>query len=66
MDNQHVFTFGMGQQHEGGYHIIEAEDSKQARDKMFERFGEKWSMHYCPPNAKKDAGVERFNLKEVV
>ena len=31
MDNKHIFTFGMGQAHEGCYHVIEASDLEQAR-----------------------------------
>lgn len=66
MDNKHIFTFGMGQVHEGCYHVIEASSIEQARAEMFRRFDDNWSMHYCPPNAAEKAGVERFNLKEIV
>lgn len=40
------FTFGIGQTNQGRYVIIRAEDSGSARDKMFEEFGNKWSMQY--------------------
>lgn len=56
------FTFGFGQPRENCYHAIEAEDSGKARDKMFERFGAKWSMQYDSAEA---AGVEKYNLKEI-
>lgn len=56
------FTFGFGQPHENCYHVIEAENSNEARNKMFERFGKKWSFQYDSAEA---AGVERFNLREI-
>lgn len=56
------FTFGFGHLHENGYHVIEAEDSEAARKEMFHRFGEKWSMQY---DSAEEAGVERFNLRQV-
>jgi hypothetical protein len=56
------FTFGIGQPHENCYHVIEAENSEQARKKMFERFGSQWSMQY---NSAEDAGVQEYNLKEI-
>lgn len=56
------FTFGFGQLYEHCYHVIEANDSNEARKKMFQRFGNKWSMQY---DSAKEAGVERFNLKEI-
>lgn len=56
------FTFGFGQLHEGGYHVIETKNSEDARDEMFKRFGTKWSMQY---DSAEEAGVERFNLREI-
>ena len=56
------FTFGFGQPHENCYHAIEANSSDEARKKMFERFGAKWSMQY---DSAEQAGVERFNLQEI-
>ena len=56
------FTFGCGQPHENCYHVIEAENSNEARKKMFERFGTKWAMQY---DSAEDAGVEEFNLTEI-
>lgn len=58
----YYFTFGCGQVHAGCYHAIEAEDSSAARDEMFEKFGDKWSMMYDSAEA---AGVERFNLRRI-
>lgn len=55
------FTFGCGQAYAGYYHVINGTFS-EARDKMFERFGPKWSMQY---GSAEDAGVDRFNLKEL-
>lgn len=57
-----VFTFGFEQPHENGYHVIKATHWGEARLKMCERFGTKWSMQY---ESREAAGVERFNLKEV-
>jgi len=39
------FTFGSGQVHDGRYVVIEG-TSSEARAKMFEMFGEEWSMQY--------------------
>jgi hypothetical protein len=59
---KYYFTFGFSQPHEGGYHVIEAEDSAKAREEMFRKFGEKWAFQYDSAEA---AGVERWNLREV-
>ena len=40
------FTFGAGQQNEGCYTVIEAEDWSSARNQMNQRFGNKWSFQY--------------------
>ena len=56
------FTVGFGQPREGGYHVIEAEDSGEARKQMFRNFGDKWSMQY---DSAEEAGVEKFNLREI-
>lgn len=55
------FTFGCNQAHEGYYHVING-TKDEAREKMFQRFGAKWSMMYESAEA---AGVKRFNLKEL-
>lgn len=60
--SKYYFTFGFGQVHENGYHIIEAENSAKAREKMFRKFGDKWSMQYDSAEA---AGVEKFHLREI-
>ncbi len=56
------FTFGFGQLHANCYHVIVAEDSNSARVEMFRKFGKKWSMQY---ESAKEAGVEKFNLREI-
>ena len=56
------FTFGFGQLHEKCYHVIKAENSTEARAKMFERFSDKWSMQY---DSAKAAGVDKWNLTEI-
>jgi len=57
-----IFTFGFGQQFEGGYHIVFAETKDECRKKMFKRFGRKWSAQY---NTKEEAGVKKYNLREI-
>lgn len=56
------FTFGCNQPHENYYHVIEAENSEKARIEMFRRFENHWSMQY---DSAEEAGVERFNLREI-
>jgi len=53
------FTFGFGQGHDNGYHIVESETEEEARDIMTDRFGLKWGMQYRSPE---EAGIEKFNL----
>ncbi len=48
--------------HDGCYTVIEAHDREWARKEMFRRFGEKWSMMY---DSAEEAGVERWNLREI-
>lgn len=59
---KYYFTFGCSQPHENHYHIIEADDPAKARELMFRRFGDKWSMMYDSAEA---AGVERWNLTQL-
>jgi len=59
---KYYFTFGHGQPYFGYYHVIEAESVSRAREQMFERFENKWSMMY---NSAEEAGVEEHNLKEL-
>lgn len=59
---KYYFTFGFGQVHANCYTVIEAENSEEARREMTIRWGRKWSMQY---NSAEEAGVERFNLKEI-
>jgi hypothetical protein len=56
------FTFGFGQPHENCYTIIEAEDWGTAHRQMVQKFGNKWSMQY---ESAEEAGVEKFNLREI-
>ena len=55
-------TFGCGQPHENCYIKISAENENEAREWMFRQFGDKWSMMYT---SAEEAGVEKFNLKEI-
>ncbi len=59
---KYYFTFGFNQKHENCYTIIEAKDSLEARQIMFERWGNKWSFQY---DSAEKAGVKEFNLKEI-
>lgn len=40
-----IFTFGSGQQHAGHYVVMEGTWG-EAREKMFEQYGEEWCMQY--------------------
>ena len=60
--SKHYFTFGFGQKHANGYHVIEAEDELKAREEMHNRFGAKWASRY---DSAEEAGVEKFKLHEV-
>jgi len=59
---KYYFTFGFGQPHENCYHVIEAANSVDARAEMFRKFSDKWSMMY---ESAEEAGVEKFNLREI-
>ena len=56
-----IFTFGFNQKHEGYYCIIFG-SYENARDRMVEKFGDKWAFQYP---SKEAAGVKEFNLKEL-
>jgi hypothetical protein len=60
--SQHYFTFGFGQQHENGYHVVEADSDEEARRIMCTRFGNEWAFQYSSREA---AGVDMFGLYEV-
>jgi hypothetical protein len=62
MLHEYCFTFGFGQEHEGGYHIVKADNAMEARKEMCRKFGRKWAMMY---NSKEDAGVDEYGLHEV-
>lgn len=65
LDNEYIFTFGFGQGRDNGFFSITAADSEEARGRMFDVFGGKWSMQYDAPDAREKAGVEKFGLWEV-
>ncbi len=65
---KNYFVFGYGQQHEGRFHVIEAETAVQARQQMFERFGAKWSAQYSEAEWYNEDGIsqeEEYNLREI-
>lgn len=69
----YYFTFGCGQPHENGYHIITAADWLDARSKMIHRFGWKWCGQYSDDDEEcaswsKDGltQAEEYNLFEVL
>lgn len=64
-DDEYIFTFGFGQKHEGCYTSIRAKDWKSAREQMVDKFGKEWGFQYDPPNARKRAGVGKYDLKQV-
>lgn len=41
-----IFTFGCGQENAGYYQEIYAKNSDEAREKMFEMYGDKWAFQY--------------------
>ena len=62
MEKQYwYFTFGCGQEHAGCYVRLYG-TCESTRDEMFNRFGRQWSMQY---KSAKDAGVERWGLREI-
>lgn len=56
-----IFTFGCGQVHAGHYTVIHG-TFHSSRERMFELYGQKWSMQYP---SKEAAGVEEYHLKEL-
>ena len=64
-DKEYIFTFGFGQGRDNGFYSVIADSSQEARDRMFDVFGSKWSMQYDAPGAREKAGVERFGLREI-
>lgn len=65
MNDEYIFTFGFGQGRDNCFYAIIADNSDDARKRMFDVFGSKWSMQYDAPNARNKAGVDKFNLSEV-
>jgi hypothetical protein len=58
-----VFTFGFGQRCVCGRPLDSCYTVRESRDEMVRIWGRTWS--FCYPTAA-DAGVERFNLQEIV
>ena len=56
-----IFTFGVGQRHEGKYIKIFGTSKGDCRKRMFEIFGQKWASQY---NNERQAGVKEYDLKE--
>ena len=59
---KYYFTFGFDQGNNHCYIIIEAENREEARRKMCRRFGSQWGFQY---DSAEEAGVEKFNLREI-
>jgi len=61
------FTFGFGQKHENCFIVIEARDREKAREIMFEKFENKWSMQYDEERWFRDgkSQQELYNLREI-
>lgn len=64
-NREYIFTFGFGQGRDNGFYAIIADNSNDARKRMVDVFGGKWSMQYDAPNARDKAGVDKFGLWEV-
>jgi hypothetical protein len=65
---RYYFTFGFGQKHADGFHVIEAITYKEARARMFDRFGKEWSMQYAEDEWFDEEGIsqqEKYGLHEV-
>jgi len=66
--NKYYFTFGFGQVHQNGFHVIEAENGFIAREEMFRKFGNKWAFQYSELTWYDSDGLsqqEKYNLHEV-
>ena len=61
------FTFGFGQLHENGFHVIESNDANSARETMVDRFGTKWAFQYTEAEWTEDGVTqqEKDGLREV-
>ena len=57
-----TFTCGIDDPNRNCYTVIEAEDARAARTKMFAAWGNKWAFQY---DSAEDAGVKEFGLKEI-
>lgn len=52
MSEYYIFTFGQGQEHAGKYVKIYG-SYNDARDKMFDRYDDKWAFQYSAEEWKK-------------
>lgn len=43
---KYIFTFGLGQPHRKRYQVIYAKSYDEARELMFEAYGNQWSWQY--------------------
>ena len=59
---KYYFTWGFGQGHDNCYTVIRAESWDKARELMNQRWGPRWGFQY---DSAEEAGVDRFNLKEI-
>ncbi len=57
----YIATFGLGHYLSPGRYVrIEASSLSKARDKMLEKYGQRWSALY---ESEEEAGVEKFGLE---
>ena len=61
------FTFGFGQPHQNGFHVIESDSFGDAREQMMDKFGTVWAFQYDEKQWIVDGVTqqEKFNLHEV-
>ena len=57
---EYYFTFGSGQEYAGYYVKVTATDYSEAREKMIEKYGIKWSFQYDSPEK---AGIDRWGYR---
>lgn len=62
------FTFGVGHENYGKYHVIEAPDEESARLVMFDRFDREWAMQYAEDEWFSDgvSQARRYDYSELV
>ena len=62
---EYIFTFMQSSPYRNKYVSLEADSPSDALAEMRQKYGSDWAMHYSPPNARADAGVDEFGLKEL-